>query len=178
MRQSAFGFIKDYKKEFGGALLDGKRKSRRPLSTKHPVHLVLKANQRFFNPTNQGLQKLIRNTAGKFGIKIYNLALVWNHIHLQIKIKDRKNYVQFIRALSSLIAQVVIKTKRLKEKLFTLRPYTRVLSWGRDLRNVFDYIIQNQMEAWGLTKRKRDKMDRKIQHKKKQGIAKRLKGWL
>jgi len=37
MRQLGFSFQNDYKKEFGGSLLQGKRKSARPLSTKKPI---------------------------------------------------------------------------------------------------------------------------------------------
>ena len=82
MRQANFGFIKNYKKEFGGALLEGKRKTMRPLSTKHPLHLVLKsAHQNLFNPGNINLENLIKSQAKKFGIKIYDFALSWDHIH-------------------------------------------------------------------------------------------------
>ncbi len=96
MRQSSFGFLKDYKKEFGGALLQGKRKVKRPLSTKHPIHLVLKATQKnVFSPGNLGLEKLVRYQCKKLGIQIYDLALNWSHLHCLIKIKDRKNYIGF-----------------------------------------------------------------------------------
>ncbi len=123
MRQATFSFLKDYKKEFGGSLLEGKRKTMRPLSTKHPLHLVLKScHKGHFNPGNFSLEKLIRSQCQKFGIKI-----------------------------------------------FDLRPFTRILSWGRDFKRGLDYQILNQMEALGLVRReKRAQKEReKAQRKRK-----------
>lgn len=74
MKQTSFGFLRNYKKEFGGSLLAGKRKTKRPLSTKHPLHLVLKSSHKgLFNPGNLNLESLIRTQAKKFGIRI----LIW-----------------------------------------------------------------------------------------------------
>ena len=173
MKQTSFSFLKDYKKEFGGSLLLGKRKARRPLTTKSPIHLILKASQKgVFSPSNHSLKNLIRKTAKQFDIHIYDLAINWSHIHFLIRIRSREDYVRFIRALSSLLSQAIAKVhsrqsqrnltedshvlgkdKTQKTKLFTLRPFTRILSWGRDLKTVFRYVTLNQMEAFGLIRR-------------------------
>lgn len=117
MKQLKMNFTNSYKKQFGGELLLGKRKSQRPLSTKKPIHLVLRSNTvRLFKPHNTSLEKLIYRIAGQFHIKIYDLALNWNHIHAIVIIKDRKDYVRFIRALTSLFGQ------RIRAKLGYLRP--------------------------------------------------------
>jgi REP element-mobilizing transposase RayT len=102
MRQMGFSFIKNYKKEFGGSLLVGKRKTRRPLSTKHPIHLVLKSSgNKIFHPANPDMDKIVRSNAKQFGIKIYDLAVNWTHIHILIKIPSRQAYVQFIRSMAA-----------------------------------------------------------------------------
>ncbi len=156
MKQASFGFSKDYKKEFGGSLLQGKRKTKRPLSTKHPLHLVLKSTHKgLFNPGNLSLEKLIRFQSNKFGIQIYDLALNWSHIHCLLRIKDRKDYKKFIRSLTAILAIQIRKSKPHLEKIFDLRPYTRILSWGRDFKRGLDYQILNQMESLGLLTRKR-----------------------
>ncbi len=98
MRQTSFSFIKNYRKEFGSSLLEGKRKTMRPLSTNHPLHLVLKSTHKgLFNPGNQSLEKLIRS-------------------------------------LTAILAIRIRKSKPHLEKIFDLRPFTRVLSWGRDFK--------------------------------------------
>lgn len=145
MKQMKFSFFKnDYKKAFGGSLLVGKRKSKRPLTTKSPIHLILKSDQRkVFQPFNKNLQSLILDTAKEFNVKIYDLALNWSHIHFLIKLKNKNDYNKFIRALTSRLAI------KLGKKLFTLRPFTRIISWGRDFKNALQYILKNQKEAQG-----------------------------
>ena len=156
MRQVSFSFMKDYKKEFGGSLLVGKRKSQRPLSTKLPIHLVLRASQKtLFKPHNSSLERLIRSQAKAFNIKIYELALNWSHIHLLIKLQERDDYVKFIRSLTSILVQRIKEYFPEIKTVFSLRPYTRIVSWGKDFRNAFNYQILNQLEAWGVVRRRK-----------------------
>src|SRR5437868_4207923 len=168
MRQTKFNFLNSYKKEFGGSLLEGKRKVARPLSTKVPIHLILKSKGlpsstdkptkkcTLFNPRNRELKKIIRTYANKYQITIYDMALNWSHIHLAVRIPSRAAYLAFIRTLT---AKLIFYFSRLiKQKLtglFSLRPYTRILSWGRELKTVLDYIILNQLEAQGIITRKK-----------------------
>jgi REP element-mobilizing transposase RayT len=168
MRQIQFGFIQDYKKTFGGEELKGKRKSKRPLSLKSPTHLILKSDlKNVFKPNNQRLQALIQNIASKFHIHIYDIAINWNHIHFLIQVKDRKDYVRFIRALTSKIVMAVRKAlPNLRAKLFTLRPFTRIVSWGKDFENVRAYIVKNFFEANHWTQREKGQR-RKEKHARK-----------
>lgn len=160
MRQLQFGFTKDYKKQFGGSLLVGKRKTKRPLSVKSPLHLILKAeHKRFFKPGNRSLEKLIHQQTKKFGIRIYDLSLNWSHIHMLIKLERRADYVRFIRSLTSVMAQKIRSQIPDLTTVFSLRPFTRILSWGRDLKKCIDYIILNQFEAEGFVKRVKVKTD-------------------
>ena len=156
MRQASFGFLKDYKKEFGGSLLLGKRKTRRPLSTKKPLHLILKANQKgLFNPGNRLLENLIRSQSAKFNIQVFDFALNWSHIHLLIRIRDRADYIKFIRSLTSILASKIRQSKPDLTKIFTLRPFTRVIEWGKDFKRVLSYQILNQLESLGFIKREK-----------------------
>ncbi len=159
MRQIKFGFIQDYKKTFGGEELKGKRKSKRPLSLKSPTHLILKSELKsVFKPSNQRLQLLIQNMSKKFNIHIYDIAINWNHIHFLIQVRDRKDYVRFIRAITSKLTMGIKKANPgLKTKLFTLRPFTRIVAWGSDFENVRSYIVKNFFEANNWTKREKHK---------------------
>ena len=158
MRQLAFSFTQDYKKHFGGSLLVGKRKSKRPLSTKHPMHLVLRSSFKgIFNPSNRSLHELIHQQAKKFGIQIYDLALNWSHIHLLIRIQNRSDYLRFIRALTSIIAARAKEFDPKFKQIFTIRPFTRILNWGRDFKNALNYQILNQLESVGLIKRNKER---------------------
>jgi len=167
MRQLGFSFQNDYKKEFGGSLLQGKRKSARPLSTKKPIHLILKCSGKsVFNPSHRKLENLIRYQANKYGIKIYEIALNWSHVHLLVKLPSREAYVAFIRTITSLIVGVLSKTKGDLSKntlkgIFDLRPYTKILSWGKQFQRVVEYVELNTLEALGLIVRKKSVNNKK-----------------
>ena len=155
MKQLKFKYGRDYKKAFGGELLLRKRKVARPLSTKNPIHLVIRSSQtKVFIPWNRSLEGLIYTLAKKFNIKIYDLSLNWSHIHALMMIKDRRDYVGFIRELTSRMAQKIRLKLGGRAEVFTLRPFTRIIEWGRDFNNVLDYVLLNQLESLNLIARK------------------------
>ena len=158
-----FKFNSTYKKSFGGELLIVKRKTQRPLSMKKPIHLVLRSSQaKVFIPWSRSLEKLIYNLADRFHVKIYDLSLNWNHIHSVIMIKDRKNYNQFIRALTSLLAEKIRRHLKITTPIFTLRPFTRILEWGRDFERALDYLLLNQLESLNLVNRLEKDLRKKL----------------
>ena len=151
MKQFGFEFLNNFRHSFGGSLLEGKRKTARTLSTKRPIHLILKTSQsHFFNPGNRALVDLIQAWASRFKIKVFRTSLNWTHIHMIILILSRSAYKAIIRAFSAAIVQKICKVKGPSFKgIFALRPFTRILSWGKDLKNVLDYHDLNDLEAFG-----------------------------
>ena len=47
------------------------------------------------------------------------------------------------------------------ERIFTLRPFTRIIGWGRDFKRVLSYQILNQLEALGFISYKKKKLKTK-----------------
>ena len=142
----------------GGSLLQGRSKTKRPLSTKKPIHLILKSNHKgIFNPGNRSLDYLIRSQCEKFGIRLYDFALNWSHVHLLIRIQDRADYVKFVRSLTSIIALRIRSFNPTYTQIFSLRPFTRIINWGQDFKNTLSYQILNQLEALGFISRKKKK---------------------
>ena len=113
-------FIKPQLKFFGGILLNGRRKSTRPLSSKDSIHFVLRSSwamgsDSFLASRNRrSIDLLITRFAKKFGVKIYQRAIQTNHIHLLLKITNRALYKAFIRALSGKIASQVMGQQSFK----------------------------------------------------------------
>jgi REP element-mobilizing transposase RayT len=137
--------------DFGGNLTTkGKRKVRRPLSLRRPMHLVLKSTKAkgtlAFSPTDQKLRRLIHKMATRFGVRIYSQAQNWSHIHLVLRIPSRNSYCAFVRAL----AGSLVKTRRAGKGFFDLLPFTKLCSWGRQFKNLKNYCAKNEMQAWGL----------------------------
>lgn len=157
MRQTQFEFAKHFKTTFGGSLFKkGKRKMRRPLSTKHPIHVVLRAAQSYavFNPRSRKIEQLLNREAARFGIKLYDFAINWTHIHFVIKIQNRVDYIRFIRSLTSQLVRLFGRDfKNGLKGLFELRPYTQILTWGRQFKTALSYQKLNQLESLGLVKR-------------------------
>jgi REP element-mobilizing transposase RayT len=164
MRQIGFSFLKQYKKEFGGTLLVGKKKTKRPLSTRHPIHLILKSNKaKLFHPQNCDMSRILKADAKRFGIQIYDLAVNWSHIHLLIKIPSREAYTKFIRSVTSkLMVYFTNKAGWQISKIFDhiLRPYTRVLTWGKQFFTTLNYHKLNQFEARGFIRRNKNTIRR------------------
>lgn len=116
-QQSLF---KAQKKYFGGVLLNGKRKSVRPLTSKDCIHFVLRScwavgKDSFLVKRNRNQVDLIINSfAKKFGVKIYQRAINSNHIHLLLKITNRVLYRAFIKAVTGKIASHVMGQQSFK----------------------------------------------------------------
>jgi len=168
MRQTVFDFFGECKREFGGSLLEGKRKTARPLSTKEPIHLVLKSTgNRVFFPGDRRIENIIRNNAVKYKIKLYRISLNWTHVHAIIQIPDRKAYNSFIRTVTAELVRLISKIKKMDlTGLFGLRPFTKIISWGRQLKSLFGYHDLNDLEAFGYIKREK-KVKKKSKQKKR-----------
>jgi hypothetical protein len=136
-------FFKPAPKEFGGALSGkGKRKTARVLDCRKPLHFVLKSKKTGNLYLHRVLiRKLLYLYAKRFAVKVYKESVQKDHFHFCIKITNRLLYRAFIRALTGVIAQ------HLGKGLWMLTPYSRVVTWGRDLGYVLDYLLLNDCEV-------------------------------
>src|SRR3989344_8117631 len=91
-----------------------------PRSTQESMHLVLRSTKAkgewsFRRPQNQKrLRSLLTRFTGKYGIRVLSLANVGNHLHFHLKIKTRKDYTSFIRALTGAIVVAITCSSRWK----------------------------------------------------------------
>jgi REP element-mobilizing transposase RayT len=138
-------FFKPTEKESGGVLAaTGKRKTARILDRRKPLHFVLKSKKNVNLYSHRLLlRKLLFFYAKKFGVKVYKESVQKDHFHFCIKITNRCLYRGFIRALTGVISQ------KLGKGIWALKPYSRVLTWGRDFLGVLDYILLNDCEVGG-----------------------------
>ena len=130
---------------FGGEMNLNKRKSRRPLDPKKPLHIVLRVKNHKPNFLHQDhiINKIIEKFALRFAVKIYESSVNANHLHLVISFKHRNLYHYFVSALSGQIAQL-LKIK------WEFRPFTRIIESCRGFKSACAYVIKNQKEACGL----------------------------
>ena len=127
----------------GGSLTKGKRKTQRPLSTKKPLHLILKSQSKNLLCRRKEILKFIDKYSQRFEIRAYGVSVQKDHIHFAVKIPSRGAYVKFIRTLSAMLSRI-FKVR------WRYLPFSRILSWGRDFRNVILYLKKNDEEVFGI----------------------------
>jgi REP element-mobilizing transposase RayT len=159
---------------FGGALLKGRRKSMRPLARNEAIHFVLrspyaKGATSFRSRKNlPEIEKILAACARKYQVRIYRKAIQSNHIHLILKIHNRWLYRCFISVISGKIASLVMNQLSFQNFLKSLepgegcrerekgqafwefRPFSRILTWGKDYQNCCRYLLRNILEAFGF----------------------------
>lgn len=141
----------------GSDLRKGKRKIARPLDPKRGIHLVLKSSRAcgadsFLQKRHQKrIQQVIEHTAKRYGIKIYQYANVGNHLHLLVRTPARGEFQNFLRVITGKIAIMVTQAKKGQKsgKFWDHLAFTRVVNWGKDLKNLTQYFVKNEIESFG-----------------------------
>jgi len=158
-----------YKRDFGGAGLTSNPKTKRPLSTKEDIHLVLKSHVARGRYSLIYQEKLIialaHSLGAKIGVKVKDIVVMSNHVHLKIKILSRRAFHSFIKAFTSLIVRRIFKIKRnassselakirkFQSGFFSGRPFTRIIARGkRCFRVIQNYFELNALEKKGINK--------------------------
>jgi REP element-mobilizing transposase RayT len=139
---------------FGGSLLKNSHaKTKRPLESKLPILLTLRATKgvlrlpKNFNNVNQSVNRINK----KHGVKLYQYANVGNHLHLLIKIPQVRRWPAYIRELTGRLAQIAATN-------WKQRPHTRIVrGWRKAFRIAKDYVELNFLEAEGFISRKETK---------------------
>jgi REP element-mobilizing transposase RayT len=147
---------------FGGSLLKGNAREKRPIDTKMPLHLVLRAQvdkgRSMLSPVCYNeIHSTIKNTAKKYGVTLYDYANVGNHLHFLIRVTNRHVWGAFIRELTGRIAQITqgISGREKGRKFWIHKPFTRVVQgWGKAFKLMKEYITLNLWEATGNLPRK------------------------
>lgn len=119
-----------------------KRKVARAISLRGANHVVLKTNKHILRKNAPKLRALIRETQDRFGVKIRALSIMSNHVHLVIKVSNRKQFADGLRFLAGMIALKIAKTK-----LWTQRAWSRPLKVRKDISTTEIYVWNNAIKA-------------------------------
>lgn len=143
---------------FGGTLLKGHHpRGPRPICPKRPLHLVLRSSiargDRSLLRHRRVIHEVLMRIARRHGVRIYRLANAGNHLHLIVRARTRTSYRAFVRGVTGVIARIILRSAKgrpSQAKAWDTRPFTRILEWGADFRRTCDYLLQNQLETFGL----------------------------
>lgn len=140
------------RKYYGGSL--NYRKVKRPLNTNKAIHLTMRSDVCTkgvsLRKHTAGINKYIFKFSERFGVRVYKHSINSNHVHLVMRVKDRGQYIEFIRALSGAIALKMKLQYKIAQQFWQERPFTRLVSWGRDFQTVCKYIMKNFKETVGF----------------------------
>lgn len=164
--------LKKRRSEHGGSFSVKSRRSRRPLNTDNPVHLVLRSEIAFGERSLKRNRRIVLRTLFKFSkrfkVKVYEKAVCSNHIHCVVKAPNRRAMQNFFRVFAGQVAQEILQAHPLNEKesaergvtqsmdsahpknrrsFWALLAYTRIVRWGFDFRTVLKYVVRNTLET-------------------------------
>ncbi len=166
--------LKKRRSEHGGSFSVLTRRSRRPLNSDNPVHLVLRSEIAFGARSLKRNRPIVLRTLFKFSkrfkVKVYEKAICSNHIHCVVKAPSRRAMQNFFRVFAGQIAQEILIAHPLTEmarergdrggtsagenthpknrrSFWTLLAYTRIVRWGFDFRTVLKYVVRNTLET-------------------------------
>jgi putative transposase len=171
-QQSLFKTDWRHSQSYGGMLRRRRRgRGQRPLSTKDPLHLVLKVDRSRLRSktlrsqkTSLLIHKVVKKYAARFRVKVEQISIQGDHCHLLIRAPRRSYYLHFFRVVAgqvaqrlqaaSLLAAPVTDTpggakSRPGTQLWRLRPFSRVVRGFRAYQIVRAYIQLNEKEAQG-----------------------------
>ncbi len=187
------GFSYSNKLSFGGSKLKSNPKSARPISTKAAIHIVMRSTfakgQRSFLLHSKSVENIFKTQAKKCGVNLYDLSNAGNLLHLVIRVPSRRLYLRFIRASSGLIARRVLGKERKRScttargytsggsgvrdayeissrrrvKFWEGRPFTRIVSWGKEYKILKNYLMINRIETIGMDRVSVRRMLKKIE---------------
>jgi REP element-mobilizing transposase RayT len=134
-------------------------RGQRPLSTRNPVHLVLKVekgklrSRSLRHPAHFALITKILQCYGKrFFVRVDQFSIQNDHIHLLIRAPKRCRFQYFFRVVPGQIAQQFQNRGWLTDtpgKLWKWRPFTRIVMGFVGLQIIRNYIQLNEKEATG-----------------------------
>lgn len=147
-------------KVFGASLSKNSNpKTRRPISTKHTMHIVLKSkhtkgSKNFLYKSNrEAIDRIIQSQAKKWDIRLYRYENVGNHLHILLRTSHRVWLKAFLRSITGLIARHILGAQRGAAKriqFWDARPFSRIVTWGRDYKAMGKYLNKNQLQAIGF----------------------------
>jgi len=98
------------------------------------------------------LREYVVRTARRLGVRLYHFSNNGSHLHLVVLPGSQSGLANFLRVLGGMIPRKVLSAEKGKArnvKFWERRPYSRVLTWGNEFRNVMLYVQRNALEAIG-----------------------------
>ncbi len=165
---------------FGGSLLKGSHpKTKRVFNPKLPLHVVLKSSKAkgacSLLRHSRRIASILSEQSDRHHIRLLQVANAGNHLHLLLEAPSRDYLSAFLRAISGRIAQMATRTGA-ERGFWDARPFSRIVSKGRELRNVARYLGINSTEMAGISRSLARQIFSEIQEGLRRGLIPRTPG--
>lgn len=161
MKQTSF--LPRLSLEHGGGTRLGKRKIARPFSHRHALHVTMKASgargkrSLLTRENKHRVERLLEATSRCHSIRVYRFENVGNHLHLLIKTQKRqyslakRDFQRFLKQFAGELAFQVTGARKGNAcgRFWDATAYSRIVIWGRDIKNVMGYFTKNFHESQG-----------------------------
>ena len=103
--------------QYGGTYSLRKAKTKRPLSSKKALHVVMRSqiahgSYSLLHQENEvNIRKILEAQSTQWGIRVYEFAVNSNHCHIVLRGKTRESIQNFFRAFAGLVARSVTGAK-------------------------------------------------------------------
>jgi len=180
---------------FGGSLLKGSHaKTKRIFRPKLPLHVVLKSSKakgaKSFLLNSRRIALILSEHAARHHVRLQQVANAGNHIQLLLEAPSREHLSGFLRAITGHIALVVtmraLQTTAVtngsvteypsSKRFWDARPFSRIISRGRDHRHVARYLGMNAAEMIGLSRSQVRGIFHEIEEALRRGLIPRTPG--
>ena len=134
------------------------RKGKRPFDESKAMHIVMRTHLRsalHVRSVKAWLLSYIPSLAHREGICIYHFVIQSDHLHFVLKARSKQSVSIFLRVLAGVTARRVLCAERgrmSQASMWLRRPYSRVLSWGREFHNALHYVQRNVLEGTKVLK--------------------------
>ncbi|MCC7441168.1 MAG: hypothetical protein IT285_06030 [Bdellovibrionales bacterium] len=102
----------------GGEISLGRRKTRRPLDPRHPIHVTLRAERArghlsLLAPRVRfTVKRLVQCAAERHGVRLRRYVNVGNHLHVLVKAPTREAFQNFLRQAAGHVAQAATGARK------------------------------------------------------------------
>jgi len=160
-QQLDFFLHKNLNPSFGGSQLKSHPKGARPVSTKHLMHIVLKSENAHgklsFLRKERELLTLARGLGTNLNVRIKDIVVMSNHLHLLLQVRSRRALQNYLRAFAGMLARRILGAQRFRpaalRSFFSGRPFSRIVAAGRrSWIAIREYFELNRLEKLGFSK--------------------------
>jgi hypothetical protein len=96
-----------------------------------------------------GFSRILKAKSKKFGVTIGDFANVGNHLHIKIKISNRRMFQSFLKSTMTLIARQITGAKKGNPvgRFWQGLAHTRVLMTSYEVLQLKGYLAANRAQA-------------------------------